>query len=662
MRDAISHAPARETRSIVQRKARPFIDEQQTSADPTVSVPEQLAARNLRNGLDSGSRQARYATTFAERANTHSPRQRWLAESSENVRPGCHTCLSPPTFLSATMGQPASSLRQTPHVSMLPDALTASVIVVYVAGVLFGPIVNGHDTYLSFSHIDIWANALRAGDPVSIWTPVDANGLGSPVPFFYHKLFNLVAAAFTLATGDVVTGARLGILFFSALMFHGASRCADRLGADSRSRHIIAIASVLSPYAVLCVTHRGAYAEYSAMTLVPYGIALTLDFFARRAGIRQAIALFIQLMLIAAAHVVTFAFADGLLILSALYLLARAPRQGLPLMAVGSGAALAFVILIYVPFVVWSADFCPGQASLHGLVADNAVAFYRIFSPKPGSWFGWPVCALLVGLTLQMRHRRDWRAPPVIATGATACVLLVLTTQVASPVWQLSAVFEFVQFPWRLLAVITPLAFAAFAGMIEQLKPAMKRNVQIALLAITVINTGGMLYSLKGVFTLIPVAELRHQIPTTGPGPDAGGEYFPARYQAKLSALPDLLKVGASTVLPARRPLIESTGGCASDTLAPVSYFRELHIGVNCKSAGVVEIGQFDTPFLDVTATDSNGTIVRPEGGTTFVTLPLSRGQWAIRARQRTYMKLVEMAWIRKFREWTAKPEKQSAL
>jgi hypothetical protein len=560
------------------------------------------------------------------------------------------------------MGQPASSLRSTLDLSILPDALTASVIIVYIIGVLFGPIVNGHDTYLSFSHIDIWANALRAGDPVSIWTPVDANGFGSPVPFFYHKLFNLVAAAFTLATGDVVTGARLGILFFSALMFFGTSQCAARLGADVRSRRIVAIASVLSPYAVLCVTHRGAYAEYSAMTLVPYGIALTLDFFNKRAGVRQAVALFIQLLLIAAAHVVTFAFADGLLILYALYLVVYSPRQGLRLFAVACGAALAFIALIYVPFMVWSAYFCPGEASLHGSVANNAVAFYRIFSPNPGSWFAWPVSTLVVGLTLQILHRRGRRAVTVIAIGGTACVLLVMTTQVASPLWRMSAVFEFIQFPWRLLSVITPLAFVAFAGMIEQLKPAMKRNIQIALLVITVINTGGLLYSLKGVFTLIPVAELRHQIPTTGPGPDAGGEYFPARYQVKLSALPDVLKVGATSVLPARQPLVESTGACESGAVTPLSYFRELQIDVRCDAAGVVQISQFDTPFLDVTATGSDGAIIRPEGGTTFVTLPLSRGQWVIRVRQRTYMELVEMAWVRKLRGWTEKPARQPAF
>ncbi|WP_322042751.1 hypothetical protein [Paraburkholderia sp. J67] len=538
---------------------------------------------------------------------------------------------------------------------MLPDAFTASVIVIYVAGVLFGPIVNGHDTYVSFSHIDIWVNALRAGDLVSIWTPADANGFGSPVPFFYHKLFNIVAAVFTLLTGDVVTGARLAILFFAALMFYGASQCAARLGADARSRHIIAIASVLSPYAVLCVTLRGAYAEYSAMTLVPYGIALTLDFFNKRARAWHAIVLLIQLLLIAAAHVVTFVFADGLLILCALYLLLRSPRQGLPLLAVGVSAVLAFVVLIYVPFVIWSAYFCPGQASIHGLTADNAVAFYRIFSPNPGSWFGWPVSMLVVGLALQMRRRRDPRSTTVIATGAIACVLLVMTTQLASPLWRQFPVFGFIQFPWRLLSLISPIAFVAFAGVIEQLKPATKRKVQIALLAITLINTAGLLHALKGVFTLIPVAELRHQIPTGGPGPDAGGEYLPARYQAQLSALPDLFKVGANAVLPARRPLVESTGDCTFSTLAPVNYFRELRIDVRCQSAGVVTVNQFDTPFLDVTASDHNGAISRPQGGTPFITLPLSPGEWVIRVRQRTYMELVGMAWSRKLHTWSGK-------
>jgi len=227
-------------------------------------------------------------------------------------------------------------------------------------------------------------------------------------------------------------------------------------------------------------------------------------------------------------------------------------------------------------------------------------------------------------------------------------VLLVLTTRVAAPVWRLSPMFEFVQFPWRLLAVITTLAFVAFAGMIEQLKPAMKRNAQIALLALSFFGAVGMLHSLKGVFTLIPAAELREPNPAAGPGPDAGGEYFPARYQAKLAALPDLFKVGANAVLPARRPLVESTGGCRSEAVAPVRYFRELRIGVRCGSDGVVQVNQFDTPFLDVMASGPNGAIVRPQGNTPFFTLPLARGQWEIRVRQRTYLELVSLAWQRK--------------
>jgi hypothetical protein len=523
------------------------------------------------------------------------------------------------------------------------------LLLAYCAGIMLGPFLDGHDTYISFSHVEIWANALKAGDLFPVWTPGDANGFGSPVPFFYHKLFNLVAAALTLATGDVVTGFRLAILAFSTVMFYGIYRCAAQLDADRSSRIVIAIACVVSPYALVCLAERGAVAEYSAMALIPLGISLTIDLLKLEAKTWPAVKLLMLLILLALAHLVTFLAATGMLLIFALYLLWKSPARGMVLLAVAGGALLTFGILIYVPFATWGAYFCPAQARLHGLPAENAVAPLRIFSPNPGSWFAWPVSALLLGLALQCWYRKDRRATLVITLGLSAFILLLLMTRLAAPLWRSTDLLDFVQFPWRLLSITTPMIFVAFAGMIEQLPPTAKRYMQIGLLTVTVLNTGGLLLHLERVFTVIPLGELRHEIPSTGPGPDAGGEYFPARYQGQLAATPNILAVKAGSILPARRALVEGMGGCTFQPVSQTAYFRTLEIDASCESAGVIRVNQFYTPFLDAKGTSTDGATSEPVRDVPFIELPLSRGKWAIQIRERTYLELVAMAWKEKF-------------
>jgi len=542
-----------------------------------------------------------------------------------------------------------STLKETSSGPDYPACFALLLIFVCAAAVLLGPIVNGHDTYVSFSHIEAWVAALKAGDLVSIWTPVDANGFGSPMPFFYHKLFNLIAAAFTIATGDIVTGFRLGVLLFAAIMFYGAYQCAARLGADRTGSLVIAIACVLSPYSLICVIERGAVAEYSATALVPLALAFVLDLFMNKSRIAAALRLFAVLMLMLLAHLVVFVAATGLLILCGFYLLVRSTRAGVALLVASGGALLIFLALVYVPFTVWSAWFCPAQATLHGLPADNAVPLIRIFSPKPGSWFAWPILTLLAGLALQLRSRRHRLAAVVLTTGIAAFVLTLFMTRLTAPVWRLSAMFDFVQFPWRLLSVSTPLMFVAFAGMIEQLRPTTKRIAQIGLLTITVIHAVGKIDSLQQIRTAISPAELRHETPYTGQGPDAGGEFFPARYQQQLSATPNILAIKAASILPAPRELlVESAGGCSTDNVPRVPYFRKLTINARCESPGVVRVNQFATPFLDVTAVSSHGVVSQPVTGTPFFELPLQKGIWTIHVRQRTYIELVRMAWEKK--------------
>ncbi|MGF6754754.1 hypothetical protein [Paraburkholderia sp. GAS42] len=535
-----------------------------------------------------------------------------------------------------------SPARFAPGERMLLGAVAVS-LVVWVVVVLFSPIVRGADTYVSFSRLYIWTEALRAGDPLSIWTPIDASGFGSPVPFFYHKLFNLVGAALSLATGDVVTGYRFAILTFSSVMFYGVYACAARLGADRTSRLVVATASVFAPY-MLTKAIEGGVAEYSATTLIPLILALLIDVHNGRFGKWQGLSLFVLLLLLAQAHVLVFVIASGVLLMLTLYLIVTSSQSGWPLLAITIGALAVFFATTFVPFTWWSAYFCPAQAKIFGHISDNLLSVGYIFWRSPRSQFGWPVFALMIGMAFQLRRTDDPRARMIFAFGGAALLVILLMTRLTRPLWHISAQLDFVQFPWRLLSLAIPLCLVVLAGILEQLSPVTKQRVQFGILAFALATAAALLHFYGNEYAPIPLEQLRREAPPTSVvGPDAGGEYYPAHYQPQLAAI-DILQTPATGVLPTQRPLVEASGCRYTDIPRP-AYFNTLEIPATCAAGGHVRINQFSTPFLTSSARSADGITLAPVQGSQFVEYELPAGQWTISVRQRSYLDLVLMAW-----------------
>jgi hypothetical protein len=536
--------------------------------------------------------------------------------------------------------------RYTPTSTLLLGVIGV-IAILYLAVVGFGPILSGFDTYTSFSRLDVWIAALKAGDLNSTWTSLDANGYGSPVPFFYHKLFNLLGAASALATGDVVVGFRFAVLIFSSIMFYGVYACAGRLGVDRTGRLVVAAACVLSPYALDNVVARCAVAEYAAMALIPFILAIALDFYTGKAGTRtkrHGVTLFILLLLLALAHTLIFVFATGLLLLLALRLIVTSSAGCWSLFAATMAAAALFVVLVYVPFTYWATYFCPAQAGVFGRPVDNIVAYWTLFAPVPKSRSGWPGIALIIALAIQLRQPKQARGSLAFGLGLIALALMLLMTPLSRPLWQLSTQLDFVQFPWRLLALSTPICLVALAGMIERLSLPAKRRVQLGILVVAFVNAAGMLYLYNLHFVHIPLAQLRHEAPSTGPGPDAAGEYFPAAFQARLLQL----HAPASTVLPARRPFLEASD-CSYPDIARPAYFDTLQISATCPDRGHLRVNQFATPFLYSIATDDHGMNVQPLANSQIIEFALPAGHWTVLVRTRSYMELVRMAWNTRF-------------
>jgi hypothetical protein len=530
---------------------------------------------------------------------------------------------------------------------MLLVCAAGITLIAYVIVILQGPILRGTDTYTSFSHLYIWTNALKAGDVLSTWAPINANGFGTPLPFFYHKLFNLVGAVLTLATGDLVMGYRLAVLFFSSVLVVGVYLCAGRFGADRVSRLVIAAASVLAPYMIDKVVG-GVVAEYSAATLIPLIVALVIDAYAGRFRMLHGTGLFIVLLLLALAHVLVFVIALGVLFPAMCFLVATSPRRGWLPFAANAGALLVFFGLVYVPFNFWSSYFSPGQARIFGHIADILIRPQDIFWRSPRSAFGWPVFALILGMgaaVTRFRRINDERLRAAFALGCVVFALLLMMTRLTRPFWHFGGPLDFIQVPWRLLSVAMPVCLVAVAGLIEQFSPAMRQRIQFVLLLFAVVNAARMLMLYSGGSEPMSGPELRQEVPFTGVvgGADAAGEYFPASFQGRLAST-DLWKTSPASLLPAPRPLVEASGCVYTDISRP-AYFDTLQISAICPAGGDLRVNQFSTPFLNSIAVSVQGAVVKPSPGTQFIEFSLPAGHWTVFVRKQTYPQLIAMAW-----------------
>ncbi|WP_322042745.1 6-pyruvoyl-tetrahydropterin synthase-related protein [Paraburkholderia sp. J67] len=529
--------------------------------------------------------------------------------------------------------------------------LTGLAVLTYLFLVLSGPTMRGWDTYLSFSHLYVWTAELKAHELLSTWTPLDANGYGSPLPFFYHKLFNLVGAALTIASGDIVTGYRLTILVFSAVLFGGVYLCARRLGASTLSSLVMAAVSLFAPYYMLKIGI-GTIADFSGATLIPLVLAPVIEAFKGRFGVKDAAALFAMLVLVMLAHVLVAAMTFGVVVPVVIYLSLVARRSHLALIATAL-AALVYVGLFYVPFSFWSARFSPAQAFIGGGVENHLSSLRDVLSYSPLSPVGWPFLALMACMAFCVfrgDRRGDSRVRIAFVLGCLSVLLVLMTTWIARPFWALGGPLEFIQFPFRLMSVATPLCLVAIAGLLAQFPPRTRSYAQAALLVVALVmgaRTSNIFLHAKSPYApatpTISYAELNRDVPPRQViGPDAGGEYLPASYRQALAGI-DVFKTPVSAILPAPGPFIEAQG-CRFPVMAHPATLHVLQLPVSCAADGTLRINQFSSPMLESVATNGAATVY-PSQASPFIEFALPAGQWTITVKQRNWLDLAAQAW-----------------
>jgi hypothetical protein len=357
----------------------------------------------------------------------------------------------------------------------LVAALLATAVVVQGEG---WP--HNHEGPATFQRTEWFRRAFAAGDWWPTWTPFCFNGHGSPAPFFYHRLYYTVSGALALSTSSSRTGALLALLGFLVVGGAGIAQVGRELRWPRWTASSAAVLFILAPYTITNWLVRGAMAELTAAMLVPW---LLLYCFRLVRGDRVALGLGLVYTLLFYAHIVIWLYSAFVLLCFAVAALLAERRRT----AEGRRAPVVRSLLGAGALTVALTGF--HALAVYRLGDSFNLQRFEIFHPAEqfqaplrylwdgsytwgSSWRGQSVelgrglllsVAFLVPLALWVRARFDWwRMGPLLAL-LGLCALLQL--EVSAPFYQHVPLARLLQFPWRLLTLLT----AAFVVLIGEL-------------------------------------------------------------------------------------------------------------------------------------------------------------------------------------------------
>jgi hypothetical protein len=349
-----------------------------------------------------------------------------------------------------------------------------------------------HEGYAFALRTHVYARHFAALDILPVWSSLDASGFGSPMPLLYHKLFYLVAAPIALATASLKTGDLAAVALFLVVGASGMYALLRALGASVLAAIIAGCCLIVANYTVTNWLVRGALAEFSAAMIMPWVLfALTRTM---QAG-RPTAGLGVALGLVALGHSV-LAFHVGLLVALTCVLAAAMgilpwaalhPRRGWRALVwfaaiVGPLAVLTSAVgrdydvsrILSFPFhplhqfktleaYLWESRWRFGRTVAgmsvqfdHAMLALLAVGGMGLFHPRSADR----------GTTLRSVLE------PIAPVLVLAILGTLLQTPMSAPFYESIPGAAFIQFPWRLLALVTPALIASAVFLADRAMPA----------------------------------------------------------------------------------------------------------------------------------------------------------------------------------------------
>lgn len=503
--------------------------------------------------------------------------------------------------------------------------LAASTLLPIAPGVGWPVNHEGNSFYLRTL---LYAEHMKSGDWFPIWSSIDNDGFGSPQPLLYHKLFYLVSGTLYSFIGQMKPSILVSLWFWLMVGAGGTYALCRTLGC----RHWLAWCGgamlLATNYTVTNWLTRGALAEFSAAMLLPWVLRAFMEWLTCETHrYRTNVALGLLIGLVVLAHSVLAYYLVLLLGACALLLMVagQVPMRRLkPLPLLSAGIAFASIAGPYLAAMY----IVGGDYRMSRILPTHYLPENQLKPPMSYIWergFQWgkvwdhytiqldtPLLALLAsGLILVMTRRADrattrggnhGAAEPADVWALAIIFLLasLLQTSWAIPFYRFIPGAAFIQFPWRLLAVLTPCLIALTAWLWQR---------QPTWLAAPAIMIGlASMFWLSGAWAPMPLDEQHSRFRLAGHRFSVADEYVPAT--AKTGMIYDrrnitrlLEQAGCELTSPTIMP--------AKDEMAEL-LTQQYHL--QCRQAGTYPLPLFGSPLHLVRIDGPNGISSRPCG------------------------------------------------
>lgn len=374
----------------------------------------------------------------------------------------------------------------------------------------------GNHEYQNFVvRLQVYVEHLALGDPFPIWSSTDTQGLGSPQPLYYHKLFYLVAASLSgLLAGHVKAALILSLLVFLTAGAFGVRALMLELDGSPLAAAGAGLALISANYTVTNWLVRGALAELSAAMLVPWAL-LYFQRSVRTSRVPWGLGLSLGLLFLAHSVICYY-----LCLLFAVATLVLGISGQVPWRRVAVGPVLAtagLAVALTAPYVAVMTALA-GQFDM-GRIVPPAYHPTSRFHPLAEYLFDrtwhwgerWDrytvqldvpltaaIVAALAALVL-VRRTPAGRGPtgggnrlaPMLPLALVAVLCVVLQTRLSAPFYDMFPGAKYLQFPWRLLGVITPIAIVSALWLPERVfAPRLARAAVVGCVAAMVLSSG----------------------------------------------------------------------------------------------------------------------------------------------------------------------------
>ena len=392
--------------------------------------------------------------------------------------------------------------------------LAAALTLFQVITADFWPFNHEIDSF--FNRTLVYAEHIRQWDFFPLWSVADNGGLGSPQPVLYHKLFYYLSGSMLLVTGGLKASVLISVWVFLVIGGVGAYSLFRAVDCTRFTSRAGAVVFLVSNYTVTNWLVRGAMAEFSAAMLVPATLAVYLRFLdADSRTWRLSFSFGVLVSLVFLAHSV-LAFYTGLLVafVTAFLVCTKAVRvdRGFLRSAVISLAGFAVIVLpVLILMSVMGARY-----SMESILPDNYLPVNN-FWPLMNyvwdarwqwgeTWEGYTVqldlvvlvllAVALIGVLAQRvlarpaprETGRDFFALKILPLSLIAVLSLVLQSTGSAVFYKNFPGAGYIQFPWRLLAIITPVLIALALALLDRARG--PKSIVVAFVVLNILASG----------------------------------------------------------------------------------------------------------------------------------------------------------------------------